>query len=88
MLELCKHKKVQERLRDEILEAFPDDTTLVTIEALNSLPYLEAVIRETLRYAPALENISREAHADDVVPVEKPYMLKDGTMRDYIEYVG
>lgn len=85
MLELCKNKKIQDRLRSELLEAFPDSTTPVTIESLNALPYLEAVIKETLRYSPSVENVSREAYVDDIVPVEKPYVLKDGSLRDYIE---
>lgn len=45
---LGEHPDVQQRLRDEILEAF-DEQQNVDYDKLVSLPYLDAVCRETLR---------------------------------------
>ena len=44
---LCEHPDVQSRLRDEILEASKGED--LDYDALVSLPYLDAVCRETLR---------------------------------------
>ncbi|PVG01515.1 cytochrome P450 [Serendipita vermifera] len=97
LLELSKYPRIQARLREEVLNAFPvleGDGQLgseagaeeeITPESVNALPYLEAVARESLRFAPPIENTSREALQDDVIPVEKPYMDKNGQMRNYIE---
>jgi len=45
---LAQHPEVQEKLRQEILEARVDGQDL-SYETLESLPYLDAVCRETLR---------------------------------------
>ena len=44
---LCEHQDVQEKLRNEILEASKGED--LDYDALVSLPYLDAVCRETLR---------------------------------------
>ncbi|KAK2798730.1 hypothetical protein FQN50_008768 [Emmonsiellopsis sp. PD_5] len=52
---LCKHPTIQSRLRDEIRSALPSLTTDTSISAslIDSLPYLNAVCSEVLRfYAP------------------------------------
>ncbi|KAG8821238.1 hypothetical protein FRC19_008097 [Serendipita sp. 401] len=83
---LCNHPKHQTRLRQELIEAFPlDDSVPVTIESLNALPFLEAVVRETLRYHPPVEMSARVAEGDDIIPLDKPYMDRDGNLRDHIE---
>ncbi|CAG8666971.1 17065_t:CDS:2, partial [Acaulospora colombiana] len=83
---LSQHPDVQSRLRQELLEAFPvDNTPEVTVEALNALPYFEAVVRETLRFYPPVEFTARVAEHDDVIPVAKPFEGADGVMRDHIQ---
>ena len=48
---LAEHSEVQDKLRQEILEASKDED--IGYDTLVSLPYLDAVCRETLRvYAP------------------------------------
>lgn len=47
---LCEHPDVQEKLRAEILEAYQVTGGMdLDYDALNSLTYLDAVCRETLR---------------------------------------
>jgi cytochrome P450 len=90
LLELSKYPHIQARLREEVLDAFPNlgDTGAeeeLTPESVNALPFLEAVARESLRFVPPIENTSREALHDDIIPVEKPYMDKNGQMQNYIQ---
>jgi hypothetical protein len=50
------------------------------------LPYLEAVVRETLRFHPPIEFTARVAECDDMIPVSEPFEGADGVMRDHIQY--
>jgi cytochrome P450 len=76
---------MQSRLRAELLEAFPDDSVEPTVEDLNALPYLEAIVRETLRFNPPVELTARVAEGDDVIPLDREYLGKDGKARKHIE---
>jgi cytochrome P450 len=87
LLSLSQNKKMQQRLRDELLQAFPDDMVPITMESLEALPYLDAVVRETLRLDPPVDVSARVAMQDDIIPLEKPIVLKDGRTVDHIEYV-
>ncbi|KAJ7055972.1 cytochrome P450 [Mycena amicta] len=72
---LSLKKDVQTKLREELLTVGTDNPTM---DELNALPYLEQVIRETLRvHAPAMF-IERKAMADDVLPLSKPVIDKEG----------
>ena len=46
--QLVQHPAVQERLREEI-RAAKKDSDVLTYDQLDSLPFLDAVCRETLR---------------------------------------
>lgn len=59
----------------------------MTLESLNKLTYLDAVVREILRYHPPVPFSAREAQVDDVIPLEKPFMGRDGKFRHQIECV-
>lgn len=54
------------------------------MEQLNSLPYLDAVVREALRYHSVFAAAWRVAVKDDIIPVEKPYVDRYGKTRDHI----
>ncbi|KAI9371623.1 cytochrome P450 [Aspergillus egyptiacus] len=53
---LCKHQDIQSRLRDEIRSSLPSISTAtpepITASTLDSLPYLNAVTNEVLRFHP------------------------------------
>ncbi|KAF8452196.1 cytochrome P450 [Boletus edulis BED1] len=73
--------EVQTKLRDELLSA---ETDAPSMDELMALPYLDAVLRETLRVHPPVPNTSRLAMKDEVLPVEKPYTDRFGVVRDTI----
>ncbi|PVG01525.1 cytochrome P450 [Serendipita vermifera] len=85
LFNLAVNKSIQERLRTELQQAFPDDTAIITMETLNSLPYLDAVVREALRYDPPIDFAARVAVQDDVIPLDKPLVQKDGKTVDHIQ---
>lgn len=66
---------VQVKLRAE-LRAHPTDSP--SIEALNSLEYLDAVIREALRLYAPVSATQRVATQEDVIPLAEPVLDKNG----------
>lgn len=54
------------------------------MDQLNSLPYLDNVIRESLRYHTIVGFSERIATEDDIIPVAVPYKDRYGQMRDHI----
>ncbi|KAM5542224.1 hypothetical protein V8D89_004097 [Ganoderma adspersum] len=72
---LCKHPKMQQKLREELL-AVPTDTP--TMEELNALPYLDLIVRETLRLHAPVTITSRMAMEDDILPLATPVTDKHG----------
>ncbi|KAG5338977.1 hypothetical protein C0989_005438 [Termitomyces sp. Mn162] len=80
-LELSRHPDVQTKLRAEIrqmqrnLESRGQTYTQLD---LDSMPYLNAVLKETLRYHPAAINTFRIAGRDDVLPLSKPITTSTG----------
>ena len=68
---------MQQKLREELL-AVPTDTP--TMEELNALPYLDLIVRETLRLHAPVTITSRMAVEDDVLPLATPLTDKHGNM--------
>ncbi|CAE6534375.1 unnamed protein product [Rhizoctonia solani] len=69
---LANNPEIQDRLRSEVLERQE--------EGVLELPYLDAVVKETLRlYAPA-SYISRICEEDTVVPLSYPVSTPSGTI--------
>ncbi len=66
---------MQTRLRDELLRV-PSDTP--TMDKLQALPYLDAVLRESLRLHGAVPATIRRASKDDVIPLGEPIVDKHG----------
>ena len=57
------------------------------MDDLMALPYLDAVVKETLRiHAPVAQTV-RIATKDDMIPVGKSYTDKEGVVRDSIQCV-
>lgn len=77
----CKHPEVQRKLREELLTV---DSETPTMEDLNALPYLDGVIRETLRLYAPITQLSREAKKDDVIPLNEPVTDRYGKVHHEI----
>ncbi|KAJ7447527.1 cytochrome P450 [Mycena galericulata] len=72
---LSVNPAVQTKLREELLAVSTDTPTM---DELNSLTYLEWVVRETMRVYAPITMRHRMAMEDDVLPLSKPYIDKDG----------
>lgn len=78
LLLLAMHPEVQERLFDEIQARIVSEEDLDSAETINSLQYLDLVLRETFRLMPTVPMIMREALEDFemepglVIPCFKP----------------
>jgi cytochrome P450 len=57
------------------------------MEDLNALPYLDSVVRETLRIHPPVSNVTRSAKDDGIIPVGEPYVDRWGNTQHTIRYV-
>ncbi|KAJ7458475.1 cytochrome P450 [Mycena latifolia] len=66
---LTQNTAAQTRLREELLN-------------LNALPYLDCVVKETLRVHAPVTGTSRIAVRDDVVPLGTPVTDSDGTVHE------
>lgn len=73
-----QYQHAQEKLRSELRSL---DTDKPTMEQLNSLPYLDAVVRETLRKNAVVDGTIRCAGKDEVIPVASPFVDRKGTLR-------
>jgi cytochrome P450 len=78
---LSQNKEAQTKLREEIYNISTDNPTM---DDLNGLPYMDAVVRETLRLYPAVGSILREAGKDDCIPLSKPFTDKKGIIHNEI----
>lgn len=80
---LCRHPRVQKKLREELLAVSTDTPT---VEEMNALPYLDWIIRETLRVNPPVPSLARVAGKDDVIPLRQPFKDTRGTSHDSIPW--
>ncbi|KAJ7731826.1 cytochrome P450 [Mycena maculata] len=72
---------VQTKLREELLSVPTDDPTM---DELNSLPYLENVVRESMRLHAPVAFTTRTAMDDDVLPLNRTYVNRHGNRYDSI----
>ncbi|KAF9265256.1 cytochrome P450 [Marasmius fiardii PR-910] len=80
---LSMYPQTQIRLREELLSAVPTDTP--SMEQLNALPYLDAVVRETLRLLAPVPATQRMAMKDDVIPLDEPFIDRYGRKHAVLE---
>uniref|UniRef100_A0A0W0FHZ6 Putative cytochrome P450 n=1 Tax=Moniliophthora roreri TaxID=221103 RepID=A0A0W0FHZ6_MONRR len=78
---LSGNPEMQERLRREIIDSGVTQNMSTTGD-LNNLPFLDAIVKETLRLFPPLITVDRIAVKDTVLPLLKPIQLEDGTMAE------
>jgi len=57
------------------------------MDQLNSLPYLDLVVRETLRVHAPVPSTMRVAMKDDVLPLSKPFTDRKGNVHEGIRCV-
>ncbi|KIY68833.1 cytochrome P450 [Cylindrobasidium torrendii FP15055 ss-10] len=78
---LTRAPEVQKKLRQE-LQAISTDTP--SFDELNALPYLDAVLRETLRLHAPVVFTERVSAKDDILPLSEPIKDRNGKMLDGI----
>ncbi|KAJ7746530.1 cytochrome P450 [Mycena olivaceomarginata] len=78
---LTQNLAAQTRLRNELLEVGTDEPTM---DELNSLQYLDCVVRETLRLHSPVPLTRRVATQDDIVPLDKPFTDIHGNVHETI----
>ncbi|KAJ7911908.1 cytochrome P450 [Mycena leptocephala] len=78
---LAVHPDVQATLRAELLTMGTDSPAL---DALNSLPYLDKVVREVMRVHAPVVFTNRMAVRDDVLPLGTPYTDTRGVRHESI----
>jgi cytochrome P450 len=74
---LTQNKDAQTKLREELSNLSTDNPSM---DDLNELPYLDYVVRETLRLHPPVPSVQREAMKDDCIPLSKPFTNKKGVV--------
>ncbi|KAK0449920.1 cytochrome P450 [Armillaria borealis] len=80
LYELCNHPEQQKRIQQEIAEI---RTRVRAEDELSSadydgMPFMNAVIKETLRFRPIIPAIMRVAGSDDVIPLLEPVTTSTG----------
>ncbi|TCD69789.1 hypothetical protein EIP91_006326 [Steccherinum ochraceum] len=81
---LSQAPEVQMKLRKELLQVTHSTPSMEEL-TVTALPYLDMVVRETLRlHAPVPQTI-RVAEKDDQIPVSTPYKDRNGVERDSIQ---
>ncbi|KAJ3555363.1 hypothetical protein NM688_g2618 [Phlebia brevispora] len=79
---LAEHQDVQEKVRAELLGVSEFDD--IPYDQLVSLPYLDAVCRETLRLHPPVTFMFRETVQDVIMPLSQPIRGVDGSVMNEI----
>ncbi|THU92957.1 cytochrome P450 [Dendrothele bispora CBS 962.96] len=77
---LSTHPDIQSKLRQEIIVARREiGGRDLSYDELMSLPYLDAVCRETLRLFPPVPRVTRTTRQSTVLPLSSPVTLLDGS---------
>jgi len=78
---LTQNKDAQTKLREEVSNLSTENPSM---DDLNGFPYLDAVVRETLRLYPPVSGVLREAVKDDYIPLSKPFTDTKGIVHNEI----
>ncbi|KAG6327367.1 hypothetical protein ID866_11722 [Astraeus odoratus] len=81
LLELARNTDIQTKLREVLMTSAGDPTY---DQFSNGLPYLDAVVHETLRLHPPAIGLTRIATEDDVIPLSEPVHTRSGKVVDSI----
>lgn len=74
---LSQKPELQARLRAELRQVQTDSPSVDDLSP-EQLPFLEAVVRETMRLHAAVSSVIRVATKDDVIPFAEPFVDKTG----------
>ncbi|KAI3614856.1 cytochrome p450 [Moniliophthora roreri] len=86
--QLARHPADQERLLKEIKQAREEKGDEdFTANDFESMPFLNAVIKETLRLHPIVSSLLREPEEDDVIPLANPVVSTSGEVLGEIPVV-
>ncbi|KIJ48702.1 hypothetical protein M422DRAFT_247562 [Sphaerobolus stellatus SS14] len=81
--QLSKHPKYQKLIREEIKatrgKAAERGDSELTIGDLDSMKYMLAALKETLRFNCVISGLMRQAEKDDIIPLSIPQKTKTGT---------
>jgi len=97
LLVLSIYPQMQTKLRDECLSVMPSspleslspDEVESFYNIISNLPYLDNIVKETLRLIPPVHSSVRAAEQDDVIPTSTPIKreMPDGTVFEDVEPV-
>ncbi|EMD37124.1 hypothetical protein CERSUDRAFT_115038 [Gelatoporia subvermispora B] len=79
---LTQAPDVQQKLREELMSVSTDTPTM---DELNALPYLDAVITESLRVYSPVPQTARVAKKSDVVPLARPFVDRRGQVQHSVK---
>ena len=79
---MTQNPRVQQKLREELLTL---ETETPSMDELNGLPYLDMVVRESLRLHAPVPTTIRVATKDDVIPVSASFTDRNGDVQDNIK---
>ncbi|TIB62323.1 hypothetical protein E3P77_03850 [Wallemia ichthyophaga] len=82
---LASNKRVQDKLRGEIIEHALNMNESTSLNDVNALPYLDLVIKEALRLNGPVPLVFRQATKADVIPLANP--VKDTKTGDMISQI-
>ncbi|KZT00685.1 cytochrome P450 [Laetiporus sulphureus 93-53] len=76
LIELSKKTEVQQKLRDELAQYTSADPTWEQLT--HALPYLDAVVQETVRLHPQVKEHTAVATEDTIIPLSAPMRTASG----------
>ena len=84
-------KPYLEKLREEIDSVFPEENFFVTLESLNSMPYLDAVVKELLRLCNPVPIHGRRLSKNWKIPTKTDFLeinLENDCQMDALVIIG
>ncbi|KAI0826389.1 cytochrome P450 [Irpex lacteus] len=87
--ELAKHPEFQDKLRTEIQEKREEISLLAdqaefSVDDLEDMPFLQALLKEVMRFHPIVYHLTRVAGKDDILPLSEPLTTRFGDVVDEI----